>query len=263
MTRWIRIVVALCLAAALGVSVYFGLVPFALACGLVVAALAYGWPRLTDSPQPRATTTMLFVLGLIGLATVWIAPTAPFLDWLPLVAGVGLLWAFVQNLVRGIGASHAVVNVSAQVAGLVIILSVASWVGAVQVPGDKEAVIVALVAIILAQAATVVPWPARYTSPLALGIAVLGAATTATIMVDGSMSLWGAAGLGLVMGLLVAATDRMLGLVARSRLQSRELRRARRRDKARLVAVQMALGAAPIALGGIVVYVIERILVFG
>ena len=67
MTRWIRIVVALCLAAALGVSVYFGLVPFALACGLVVAALAYGWPRLTDSPQPRATTTMLFAVSYTHL----------------------------------------------------------------------------------------------------------------------------------------------------------------------------------------------------
>ena len=49
-------------------------------------------PTTAGLPQPRATTTMLFVLGLIGLATVWIAPTAPFLDWLPLVAGVGLLY---------------------------------------------------------------------------------------------------------------------------------------------------------------------------
>lgn len=262
MMRWIRIVVALCLTAALGVSIYSGIAPFAVACGVVVAALAYGWPRLTDSPQPRATTAMLLVLGLVGMSSVWFAPTATFLDWLPIVAGVGLLWAFVQNLVRGIGASHAVVNVSAQVAGLVIVLSAASWVGAIQVPGDKEAVIVGLVAILLAQAATVVPWPPRYTSPLALLLAVLGAAVTATIMADGSLSLWGAAGLGFAMGLLVAATDRMLGLVARSRLQTRELRKERRRDKARLLAVQMALGAAPIALGGIVVYVLERILVF-
>lgn len=262
MMRWIRIAVALCLAAAIGVTSYLGLAPYAIASGLIVAALAYGWPRLTDSPQPRATSAMLLVLGLVGMGTVWLTPGPPYLEWLPLVAGMGLLWTFVQNLTRGMGASDAVVNVSAQAAGLVITLSAASWVGAILVPGDKEAMLVGLVALLLAQVATALPWPARYTSPLALVAALLGAAAVAALMPGGSLTLWVTLGLGFVMGLLVTAMDRMLGLVAIGRLQATRLRSPRRRDKARLLAVQTALGAAPIAMGGIVVYVLERILVF-
>jgi hypothetical protein len=262
MMRWIRVAVALCLVAALGVSSLLGFAPFAVAAGLVVLALAYGWPRLTDSPQPRATSLMLLVLGLVGLATVWLAPGPPYLEWLPLVTGVGLLWAFVQNLARGVGASHAVVNLSAQVAGLVITLSAASWLGAILLPGDKEAVIVGLVALILAQAATALPWPARYTSPLALLVAVVGAGAAGVLIPDGSLTLWAAPVLGAVMGLLVAAIDRMLGMIAGSRYQAAAVARDRRRDKARRLAVQTALGAAPIAVGGIVVYVLERILMY-
>ena len=55
MIRWIRVAVALVLVLALSASVYWGYTLFLLATGLIVLGVAYGWPRLTDSPQPRAT----------------------------------------------------------------------------------------------------------------------------------------------------------------------------------------------------------------
>ncbi|WP_220086043.1 hypothetical protein, partial [Burkholderia multivorans] len=94
---------------------------------------------------------MLALFGLAGLFAAWQDDTAPYLDWLPVLAGLGLLWTFVQNLTRGMGASDAVANVSAQVAGVVIVLSASAWVAAATVPGDKEAIVVGLVAIIAAQ----------------------------------------------------------------------------------------------------------------
>lgn len=59
--RWIRVAVALGLAVGLGVTSFFGYGPLAAAAAVLVAALAYGWPRLTDSPQPRATGVMLLL----------------------------------------------------------------------------------------------------------------------------------------------------------------------------------------------------------
>lgn len=50
--RWIRVAVALVLALALSASVYWGYTLFLLATGLIVFGVAYGWPRLTDSPRP-------------------------------------------------------------------------------------------------------------------------------------------------------------------------------------------------------------------
>lgn len=261
MLRWIRIAVAAILVVALVTSSILGFIPYLCAVGLVVAALAVGWPRLTDSPQPRTTTVMLFLFGAAGVFATWAEAGPAFLEWLPVLAGLGLLWSFVQNLVRGIGASDAVANVAAQVAGLVVVLSASSWIAAVRVPGDKSAIIIGLVSIILAQCATAPPWPARYTSPLAVLVAILGSAATSILLPASRLDIWIAMLLGLVMGLLVAAIDRMLGMIANSRFQAKTLDKERHREKAKRFAVNLAVGAAPIALGGIAVYVLERVFV--
>ena len=46
---------------------YWGYTLFVIATGLIVLGVSYGWPRLTDSPQPRATSIMLALFGLAGL----------------------------------------------------------------------------------------------------------------------------------------------------------------------------------------------------
>ena len=260
--RWIRIIIALSLTFALGTSSYFGDLPLAIAAIGLVVALAYGWPLLTDSPQPVNTSLMLTVMGMVGMAIVWTSHEAPYLELLPIAAGVGLLWAFAQNLLRGIGASHAVANVSAQVAGLVVTLSAATWVAAMRMSGDKEAVIIGLVSIGLAQLATAVPWPARYTSPLAMVGSVLGGGVGSFVIKDGVLNVWWGMTLGAVMGLLVIAVDRMLGLVASSRFQAADIEHEPRRNKVRRLAVQVALGVAPLAIGGVVIYILERIFIY-
>lgn len=263
--RWIRVAVALVLVLALSVSVYWGYTLFLLATGLIVLGVAYGWPRLTDSPQSRATSIMLALFGVAGLVAAWRDSAAPYLDWLPVLAGLGLLWTFVQNLTRGIGASYAVANVSAQVSGLVIVLSASTWVAAITIPGDKEAIVIGLAALIVAQCMTALPWPAIYTSPLALAMSTAVAGILSVLVFDDSISWPAALVLGVIMGLLVAAVDRMLGLIAYAKFQAANLEAAqnielkKNVEKARSFAVQLALGAAPIALGGVVVYALERV----
>ena len=265
MIRWIRVAVAVALALALSASVYWGYTLFLLATGLIVFGVAYGWPRLTDSPQPRATSVMLFLFGAAGLAAAWRDDSAPYLDWLPVLAGLGLLWTFVQNLTRGMGASDAVANVSAQVAGVVIALSASTWVAAITVPGDKEAIVVGLVSLIVAGCMTALPWPAIYTSPLAVVMSSAVAGILSVLIFTDSISWPLALILGAIMGLLVAGVDRMLGLIAYTQYQavsleiSQNIELKKNVEKARSFAVQLALGAAPIALGGVVVYSLERI----
>ena len=256
---------ALALALALSASVYWGYTLFLLATCLIVFGVAYGWPRLTDSPQPRATSIMLFLFGLAGLLAAWRDSSAPYLDWLPVLAGLGLLWTFVQNLTRGLGASDAVANVSAQVAGVVISLSASTWVAAITVPGDKEAIVVGLISLIAAGCMTALPWPAIYTSPLAVAMATAVGGILSFSIFPEAISWQLALILGAIMGLLVAAVDRMLGLVAYAKYQAVSLEIAqnielkKNVEKARSFAVQLALGATPIALGGVVVYSLERI----
>ena len=263
--RWMRVVIALCLTLVLGVSTVLGehlfkpSLAFAPGAGLVVLVFAYGWPRLTDSPQPRATSIMLALLGAAGLSATVLAEAEPFLEWLPTLVGIGLLWAFVQNLSRGMGATHATANVSAQVAGVAIILSAATWVATFRLTPDHGTILAGLVAVVLALAATALPWPARYTSPLAIAAGAAGGLIVALILGDVASGLVLAGVLGAIMGVLAAAVDRLLGLVAQSKYQSQALSDSTRRDKARLFAVHASLGAAPIALGGVIVYVLTRV----
>lgn len=262
MTSWMRVMIAAVLVVALGATTLIGDETFVVATVLVVAVLAWGWPRLTDSPQPRMTFIMLLVMGGTGLASVWFEREAPYLEWLPLIAGLGLLWSFVQHLVRGIDASHAVANVSAQVTGVVIVLSVGSWLAAMRITGDREAILVGLTAILVALVATAMPFPARYTSPLAIISGGLSAAAVSALLVDGAIGPAISGVLGVAMGVLVAAVDRLLGLIAYSRYQATEVGGRDLASKARSMAVQVSLGAAPVALGGVLVYVIERIFVY-
>ncbi len=254
-----RVLVALVLAVALAVTSFMGWAPLAIASALLVLALGYGWPRLTDSPQRWTTSLMLMLFGLLGMTASWLAPEPPFLEWLPVLTAFGLLWAFVQNLLRGIEAQHAVVNVSAQVAGLVITLSACSWVAAIKLPGDRSIIVVGLVSILLAQCATALPFPARYTSPLAVAMGSIGAMLAFALMPSDDPRLLVIMPYGLVMGGLVAALDRVLGMIAVAPYQSGSLRQNAMRSKAREWGVQLSLGAAPIAMAGIVVYLLERI----
>ena len=64
---------------------------------------------------------------------------------------------------------------------------------------------------------------------------------------------------GMVLGVIVSATDRILGLIARARFQATSLNEARGVTKARTWGVQLALGAAPIALSGVAVYAVHRL----
>lgn len=259
MERWIRVLVALGLGVTLAVTSSLGYGPLAFASGLVVFVFAFGWPRLTDSPQPWTTSFTLGGFGFAGMMATWLAIAPPYLEWLPVLAGLGLLWAFVQHLLRGIEASHAVANVSAEVAGIVVTLSACTWIASVRLPGNHSPIFIALAAIFLAQCATALPWPARYTSPLAAGAGLVGAVLAQLLHPKASPSVVESLLFGLILGLIVAATDRMLGLIARSPFQARNLQEARGVSKARTWGVQLALGAAPIALSGVAVYAFNRL----
>ncbi|MDN5661130.1 MAG: ammonia permease, partial [Brevibacterium aurantiacum] len=109
------------------------------------------------------------------------------------------------------------------------------------------------------------PGPATNTSPLAITMPPAVAGILSVLIFESSLSLPVSLILGAIMGLLVAGVDRMLGLIAHSKYQavslelSQNLELKKNVEKARSFAVQLALGATPIALGGVVVYSLERI----
>ena len=131
-----RVLVALVLAIALAVTSFLGWGPVVFASLLLVLALGYGWPRLTDSPQRWITTLMLMAFGLLGMASSWLAAAPPFLEWLPVLTAMGL--RFAENIVYYVVTAFSVTYLKQQLkletTEILYLLLVANAVHALYVP---------------------------------------------------------------------------------------------------------------------------------
>lgn len=260
MKVWLRILIAVLLAAALAVTSGVGDVFFVAGCVVVVVCVALGWPSLVESRHPRTTTVMMAVVGLLGLASVQMAAEGTLL-WLSVLAALGLLATFVSQLVLGAGERGLTVLVASQMTGIVIVVAACAWLAGLQTSGRSAGIVVGAVALVFALAATMVPWPAVYTSPLAV-LAGAASAAGATEIADAAnystpIPFWVGIVLGAVLGVLVAAVHRLLGM---GRTVKRRSRRGHRAG-ARVVLIELGLGAVPIALGGALVYITERLFI--
>lgn len=254
MKVWLRIVTAVVLAAALSVTSWVGESFFIGACVLVVLCAAAGWPSLVENRHRRATSVLIAVIGLLGIVSVWFA-AQPTLLWLSVLAALGILATFVMQLILGPNERGLTILLSSQATGIVIVLASCAWLA--QPPGRSAVVIAGAVALVFALAVTMVPWPAVYTSPLAVLVGAAAAAAVTEIAGAGSpASLWVGIVLGGVLGVLVAAVHRLLGM-------GRPVKRSKRAHSAstNVHVVELGLGTVPIALGGALVYITERLFI--
>src|SRR6476620_647737 len=117
--RWGSIVATLVAAAVLLVAQDSGYAA-TLGVTLVLAlALVWGWPRLTGSWTPVATT---IVLGVASVAIVLSALREDLL-WVPAAVAFGIVLAFVGQLVRRTGREGLVLTLLSSFGGLVVIAS--------------------------------------------------------------------------------------------------------------------------------------------
>lgn len=259
MRVWLRIVIAVLLAAALAVTSWAGDAFFIAACVLVVLCVAVGWPSLAESRHPKSTVGVVAIIGLLGVAAVQMSQQTTLL-WLSVLAALGLLATFVTQLILGPRERGSTVLIASQMTGIVIVLAGCAWLAGVEAPARSAGVIVGAVAIVFALAATMVPWPAVYTSPLAVVAGAASAAGTTEIAGAADFStaipVWVGVVLGAVLGVLVAAVHRLFGM-------NRPAKTARRSHRAGSspITTELSLGAVPIALGGALVYITERLFI--
>src|SRR6478672_6306025 len=73
-----------------------GFVALAVALGGLV--LAWGWPVLLSLPSPRGTTGVLAAGTLLLAGTALLTKSDPFLQWVPAAMAVGVVIAFLHQL---------------------------------------------------------------------------------------------------------------------------------------------------------------------
>jgi hypothetical protein len=215
----------------------------ALVAALVVAvvAVASGWAMLLNLPTPRGSTAVVALGGAVAVAITAMTPDPPYLRWLPSVLALAVVAEFVHQLLRRDMRPRLVESVTGVVSGVVVVSLAAGWLAALQSRDGAELVLGAAAGALAACAATGLPWPQRITGPSAVvAAAAFGALAGRLLPEHGAAPI---AAVGACIGVVVAALDRLLAHL----------------PTAGYLPAAVAMGAAPVAASGFVVYTLGRL----
>lgn len=206
--RWVSVGATLVAAVALLVAQGTG---YAATLGVTLAlalAVAWGWPLLTGSWTPMATTV---VLAVASVAIVLSALRQDLL-WVPAAVAFGILLAFSGQLVRRTGREGLVLTLLSSFGGLVV---VASGTTAVVAANSDRGQAVAVVAMAAVGAAVVTDLlvGVRGATPF-LGFVALAAAVLAAVVASrgSEVGTLEALGIGAAVGTVSWSFRRVLAL---------------------------------------------------
>lgn len=238
-----RAVATAAAAAAIAGGAYLG--PWALLVVLAafVVLLAFGWAPLLGLPVPGGTFFVVLLPGLGALAVAHATDTEPWMRYLPLVVAMGVLLAFVNELLRGDGRERLVDSLTGGVAGLVVAVSAAGWVSANKLSDGTALVVLCAVSLAVASglSATRLPQVLRSTLVVIGAIGAGAGVAYALPEIDLAGGLW----TGATSGVLIAA----LGLLFHRLPELRQPRAA------------TAVIVLPVAVGGMLAYIIGQLLI--
>lgn len=119
-----------------------------IATALMVAFIAWGWPAASGLTALRgakwipAHSALFAACGWMGCAVVYFAPVGRLLALLPAVVAVGVVVAFLVELVRGEGAAARLESVITASVGVLASVSAAGWVGMSLIHRDSQASVI-------------------------------------------------------------------------------------------------------------------------
>ncbi|WP_150461789.1 hypothetical protein [Nesterenkonia ebinurensis] len=263
---------ALAAASWLGVAALTGVV-----CALC-AVVAVGWPQLMGVTARKSLSAVIMAAGVVAAVGAALASQVESLFfWSSVALAFGVMVVFMIQVMRGAGRPHRLESTLGACAGVVITTTSAGWVAGLRYPaglaeaesgaglaalrvrglfpyedwgvlgvtgpgGELSVVALASFALLAGTAAACIP--ARDVFVLPLIVVAAAAAAVITALVWGELTLLFAGVVGLTAGVLLASFRRFLFLQgAPEQLLSR-----------------LAVGAAPVAAMGAIVYFTERLL---
>ncbi|WP_402468378.1 hypothetical protein [Isoptericola aurantiacus] len=243
MTVTSRAVTTAVLATLVAGAAYLGPLWSVGASAVLVLLVAVGWAPLLRLPADGATTLVVLVAGLGGVAVTWFTEGEPVLRNLPLVIAFSLVLAFVAQMLRRGGRPRLVESVSGTTAGIVVAVAASGWVATGRSDAGAGLVVTSAVGLAVASAVSALPVAGGWTGSL-LAVVLGGAAGAGAASVVPDVEPVQGLTVGLVAGLVAAALrflfDRQPALAGR---------------RAAVSAV-----AVPVAVTGILVFVVGRVL---
>ncbi|GAA3690748.1 hypothetical protein GCM10022399_03040 [Terrabacter ginsenosidimutans] len=207
--RWVSVVATLVAAVALLAAQDSG---YAATLGVTLVlslAVAWGWPLLSGSWTPTATTV---VLAVAAVAIVLSALREDLL-WVPAAVAFGIVLAFAGQLVRRSGREGLVLTLLSSFGGLVVIASGTTAVVAADTDRGQAVAVVAMAAVAAAVVTDLLSG-VRVAAPL-LGFVALAASVLAAVIAASRFAEVGtleALGIGAATGTVSWSFRRVLAL---------------------------------------------------
>lgn len=241
--RWWTAGATVAAAGLLAVTAFAGTAALVIAGLCAVGVVAWGWPRLVDSPSPRGTAGVVAAGGAASVLAVGLTEDEPLLQWLALALAGAVVLEFVHQLTRRDGRPRLVECVTATLAGVVILASLSSWMALPRTDAGAGGVLVAAVPTAIGLAVQASPVPARIANAAGVVASAVLAGLIAGLVPEPTILT------GLVTGLVAGAVAVMLHrlLVVL--------------PPAGTAPAWLALALAPLASSGMVSYVALRLMV--
>ncbi len=234
------------LAGLLTITAFAGPLMVALAVALAAGVIAWGWAGLLGLPSPRGTTFVLAVGSAAAIGTAVTSSDDPFLAWMPAALAGAMIVAFLHQLARRDGRPRLVESIASTITAIAIVVSGASLVALPRTEHGAWVVAIASTAVAVSAVTDLAGGSRRWCAWL-LPLAMLAGGTTAVLVGHrlGAVG-WGAAAL---LGVLAAGVSHAV-----------------RRVLATLPAIssarsQLVSASASVLTGGVVVYVVGRLLI--
>jgi hypothetical protein len=236
-------VVALC--GLLIITAFAGPVLVALALALAAGVIAWGWSGLLGLPSPRGTTSVVALGSAAAIATALATRTDPFLAWMPAALAGSMVAAFVHQLARRDGRPRLVESIASTITAIAIVVSGASLVALPRTSHGAWVMAIGMSAMAVSALTDLVGGSRRLRAWL-LPLAMLAGGVVA-IIVDLALDArnWGGAAL---LGVLVAMISHSVRHVL-AMLPAISAARS-----------QLVSACASVLTGGVVVYVVGRLL---
>jgi hypothetical protein len=270
---------ALVSAAAIALASWFGVTALLLVvCGLC-GVVALGWPQLMGVTARKSLSAVIMAAGIVAvLGAAIVNQVESLFFWSSVSLAFGVMVVFVIQVIRGSGRPHRLESTLGACTGVVITTTAAGWVAGLRYPaGMMEAAdgaglsalrvrgfapyedweflgttgpggelsVVALSAFVMCVGTAAACVPARDALVLPLVVLASTATSVGTALLWGELTLLFAAVLGLAGGVLLASFRRFLFL----------------QGPPEQILSRLAVGAAPIAVMGVLVYFTERLLI--
>lgn len=234
--------VSLC---AIVASAYLSLPAVVVVLSIACLVVGFGWPHVLGVPAKKTMGSIIASAGIASVLTAALLPGPRVLLWLPAIVALGMGLVFMVQLLRGTGQSLRLESTIGGTAGVLLTAMAGGWAGAERLASnasDSGMMLLTGASLLFAMLAVLLPWPDRIVGPLAVVLATLAGAMGAILFT--SVPILPAAVVGAVCGAVIASFRRLV--VAGRGPHS--------------LPGALAVGMAPVAAVGTLVYFLEKLL---